>query len=103
MVEKLLLRAPGAPALGAGYKPCSIFSATGSTRLAGIAFTPASAPVFSAANEVRIQPGVAQLAGSYRVGSPAALKSNAPGWAVPWPISASVGVVPNVALAAPLL
>src|SRR5277367_1237706 len=103
MVEKLLLRAPGAPALGAGYQPCSIFNATGSTREAGIAFTPASAPVFSAANEVRVQPGVAQLAGSYRVGSPGALKSKAPGWAAPRPVSARVGVVPNDALAAPLL
>src|SRR5277367_4509475 len=101
MVEKLLLRAPGAPALGAGYQPCSIFNATGSMRVAGIAFTPASAPVFSAANEVRAQPGVLQLVGSYRVETP--VKSYEPGLAVPMPLSASVGTVPSVALAAPLL
>src|SRR5580704_13896208 len=101
MVEKLLLRAPTGPALGVGYQFCSSFAATGSMRLAGIAFTPASDPVFSAANEVRVQPGVLQLVGSYRVETP--VKSYAPALAVPIPRSASVGTVPNVALAAPLL
>ena len=92
--------APAEPTFGKGYR-ARIFAATGSMRPAGMAFTPASAPVFSAANEVRVQPGVLQLSRVVEGRQASEVVSARMGGSLP--LSASVGTVPSVALAAPLL